>query len=164
MRGHNVCFHREIRKIIFKLSSIPPPIWSSGTWTIFLLVKLLTISCESLAEIYKNWLKATNKNKRAKRPWIAHLSIQAKSQTFNFEIWVNFDQSKRMTLTFDTHSTSLPHLVECFKHLWDLRLQQFPKKKNNFHFFPYKSQIWPWRKMCQGQPRVIIWTTLVVLA
>ena len=37
---------------------------------------------------------------------------------------------------------------------------------NNFHFFPYKSlcdQIWPWRKMGQGQPRVIIWTTLVVL-
>ena len=37
---------------------------------------------------------------------------------------------------------------------------------NNFHFFPYKSlcdQIWPWRKMGQGQPRVMIWTTLVVL-
>ena len=40
------------------------------------------------------------------------------------------------------------------------------QKVNNFHFFPYKSlcdQIWPWRKMGQGQPRVIIWTTLVVL-
>ena len=40
------------------------------------------------------------------------------------------------------------------------------KKINNFHFFPYKSlcdQIWPWRKMGQSQPRVIIWTTLVVL-
>ena len=40
------------------------------------------------------------------------------------------------------------------------------QKINNFHFFPYKSlcdQIWPWRKMGQGQPRVIIWTTLVVL-
>ena len=40
------------------------------------------------------------------------------------------------------------------------------KKINNFHFFPYKSlcdQIWLWRKMGQGQPRVIIWTTLVVL-
>ena len=39
-------------------------------------------------------------------------------------------------------------------------------KINNFHFFPYKSlcdQIWPWRKMGQGQPRVINWTTLVVL-
>ena len=41
------------------------------------------------------------------------------------------------------------------------------KKINNFHFFPIKSlchQIWPWRKMCQGKLRVIIWTTLVVLA
>ena len=40
------------------------------------------------------------------------------------------------------------------------------KKINNFHFFPYKSlcnQIWPWRKMGQGQPREIIWTNLVVL-
>ena len=46
------------------------------------------------------------KNKRALRPWIAHLSIKAKSQTFNFEIWVTSDQGQRMTLTFDTHSTS----------------------------------------------------------
>ena len=33
-------------------------------------------------------------------------------------------------------------------------------------FFPYKSirdQIWPCRKICQGQSRVIIWTNLVVL-
>ena len=68
-------------------------------------------------------------NKRAKRPWIAHLSIQAKSQTFNFEIWVTFDQGQRMTLTIDTHSTSLTHWVECFKQLWDLRLQKFKKNK-----------------------------------
>ena len=35
-----------------------------------------------------------------------------------------------------------------------------------FTFFPYKSireQIWPCRKIGQGQPRVIIWTNLVVL-
>ena len=40
------------------------------------------------------------------------------------------------------------------------------KKLNNFYFFPYTSlcdQIWPLHKMGQGQPRVIIWTTLVVL-
>ena len=29
MRGHNICFHSEIRKIIFELSSILPLIWSS---------------------------------------------------------------------------------------------------------------------------------------
>ena len=40
------------------------------------------------------------------------------------------------------------------------------QKINNFYFFQCKSlcdQIWPWRKMGQRQPRVIIWTTLVVL-
>ena len=26
--------------------------------------------------------------------------------SFNFEIWVTFDQGQRMTLTFDTHPTS----------------------------------------------------------
>ena len=78
---------------------------------------------------------------------------------------MTFDQGQRMTLTFDTHSTSLTHLAKCFMQLWDPRLQWF-QKNNNFHFFPYKSlcdQIWPWRKMGQGQPRVIIWTTLVEL-
>ena len=51
------------------------------------------------------------------------------SQTFNFEIWVTFDQGQKMTLTFDTHSTSLTHLAERFKRLWDLRLQQFPNNR-----------------------------------
>ena len=37
------------------------------------------------------------------------------SQTFNFEIWMTFGQGQRMTLTFDTHSTSLNHLGECKK-------------------------------------------------
>ena len=45
------------------------------------------------------------------------------SQTFNFEIWVTFDQGQRMTLTFDTYSNSLTNLAECFKQLWDTRLQ-----------------------------------------
>ena len=29
MRGHNICFHGEIRKIVFELSSVLPCIWSS---------------------------------------------------------------------------------------------------------------------------------------
>ena len=40
-------------------------------------------------------------------------------------------------------------------------------KKKLFYFLPYKSlwnQIWPWCKIGQGQSRVIIWTTLVILA
>ena len=39
-------------------------------------------------------------------------------------------------------------------------------KTHCFTFFPYKSirdQIWPCRKIGQGQPRFIIWTNLVVL-
>ena len=30
MRGHNICFHGEIRKFIFEISSIPLHILSSG--------------------------------------------------------------------------------------------------------------------------------------
>ena len=33
MRGHNVGFHREIRKIILELSSVPPLIWSCGIFS-----------------------------------------------------------------------------------------------------------------------------------
>ena len=35
--------------------------------------------------------------------------------SFNFEIWVTFDQGQRKTLTFDTHLTWLTHLAKCFK-------------------------------------------------
>ena len=66
-----------------------------------------------------------------------------------------------MTLTFDTHSTSLTHLSN-----FEIQGCNSFQKINNFQFFPYKSlsdQIWPWRKMSQGQPRVIIWTPLVEL-
>ena len=82
-------------------------------------------STSEMADIFNTWdeIFLVFTNKRAKRPWFAHLSIQTKSQTFNFEIWVTFDQGQRMTLTFDAHSTSLTHLVKCFKQLWDLRLQ-----------------------------------------
>ena len=37
--------------------------------------------------------------------------------SFNIEIRVTFDQGQGMALTFDTHSTSLTHLVEFFKQL-----------------------------------------------
>ena len=37
--------------------------------------------------------------------------------SFIFEILVTFDQGQRMTLTFDTHSTSLTYLANCFKQL-----------------------------------------------
>ena len=43
--------------------------------------------------------------------------------SFNFEIWMTFDQGQKMTLTFDTYPTSKTHLAESFKQLWDFRLQ-----------------------------------------
>ena len=33
MKGHNICFHRVIRKSAFKLSSIPPLIRSSDSFS-----------------------------------------------------------------------------------------------------------------------------------
>ena len=32
-------------------------------------------------------------------------------QVYNIEIWMTVDQGQRITLTFDTHSTSLTHLA-----------------------------------------------------
>ena len=67
--------------------------------------------------------------------WFQIAQLFLRKTSFYFEIWVTFDQGQRMTLTFDTHSTSLTHLVECFKQLWDVKMQKFPKNYN-FHFSP----------------------------
>ena len=55
--------------------------------------------------------------------WFQITQLFLRKTSFNFDIRVIFDQGQTMTLTFDTHSTSLTHLVECFKQLWDQRLQ-----------------------------------------
>ena len=63
-------------------------------------------------------------------------------------------QGQEVTLTFNTHISSLSQLVSGH------RLQNF-WKINSFHFFLWISlyyQIWPCRKIGQGQPMVIIWT------
>ena len=49
--------------------------------------------------------------------WFQITQLVLKKTSFNIEIRVNFDQSQRMTLTFDTHSTSLTNLAKCFKQL-----------------------------------------------
>ena len=84
-----------------------------------------------------------------------HMSFGSKSLNyfcektrFNFEIWVTFVQGQRMNLTFDTHLTSLTHLVECFKQLWDLKLQKFPKKW--LSRFPKYDLSVKWVKVNQG--------------
>ena len=75
----------------------------------------------------------------------------------------DFGPSQWMTLTFNIHIGPCTYLVNYICQLWYLRLQQFLKIQ--FYFFPSNSirdQIWPCRKIGQGQPRVIIWTNLVV--
>ena len=56
------------------------------------------------------------------------LNFFCKKTTFNFEIWVTFVQGQRMTLTFDTHSTSLTHLVEGFMQTLRLKAAIVSKK------------------------------------
>ena len=41
--------------------------------------------------------------------WFQITKLFLRKTSFNFEIWVIFDQGQRMTLTFDTRSTSLTH-------------------------------------------------------
>ena len=55
-------------------------------------------------------------------------------------IWVTLDEGRWMTLTFDIHISSCTDLAESVRN-----------------------QIWPCRKIGQGQFRVIIWANLVVL-
>ena len=38
--------------------------------------------------------------------WFQIAQLFLRKTSFNFEIWVTFDQGQRMTLTFDTHPTS----------------------------------------------------------
>ena len=55
--------------------------------------------------------------------WFQIAQLFFRKTSFNFEIWVTFDQGQRKTLAFDTHPTSLTNLAECSKQLWDPRLQ-----------------------------------------
>ena len=49
MRGHIICFHLEVRKIIFELSSIPPLIWNSGVYN--LAIEYMQKSPEKLQRV-----------------------------------------------------------------------------------------------------------------
>ena len=74
--------------------------------------------------------------------WFQIAQLFLRKTSFDFEIWVTFDQGQRTTLTFDTHSTSLALLAKCFKQLWDLRLKKFAKDKQ-FSLFPIHKPMWP---------------------
>ena len=81
-------------------------------------------------------------------------------------VWVTLDEAQWMTMTFDIHKGSCTHLVDWIYQLWYLRLNSL--LVHYFTSFSYKcirDQIWPCRKIGkdQGQPRVITWTTFVIL-
>ena len=69
-----------------------------------------------------------------------------------------------MTLTFDIHIGLCTHLLTASTN-FDIDCNSF-WNIHCFTLFPHKSirdQIWPCCKIDQGQPRIIIWTNLVVL-
>ena len=83
-------------------------------------------------------------------------------------IWVTLDQGQWMTLTFDVHIDSCSHLDNCIYQLWHHRLYCTIVSETSIvlpfsHTKKKGDQIWPCRKIGHGQPRVIIWTHLVVL-
>ena len=78
---------------------------------------------------------------------------------------MTLDQGQWMFLTFDIHIGSWTHLFNSSTNFDIIDYNSF-WKIHCFTFFPCKStrdQIWPSRKIGQGQPRVINWTNLVVL-
>ena len=71
-------------------------------------------------------------------------------------------QSQWMTLTLGCHKSSYTHL---FDYMY-LQASTVTQTSTVEAFSPYRSkrdQIWPCCKIGQGQPKVIIWTNLVVL-
>ena len=77
---------------------------------------------------------------------------------------VVIEKKKWMTLTFDIHTGSCTQITTSTN--FDIIDNTSYQNIHCFIFFPYKSimdQIWPCRKIGQGQPRVIIWTNLLVL-
>ena len=76
MRGHNICFLRDIRKIIFELSSIPPLIWSSELCYKDKLLKETTCSFRNMffpiqadLDLQPTWTIVLNGTSSPQRPW-----------------------------------------------------------------------------------------------
>ena len=57
MMGHKICFGWELRKIISELSSIPPLIWSSATYPMFIF--FYSYLCFSLYQFIPSILVST---------------------------------------------------------------------------------------------------------
>ena len=69
-----------------------------------------TLVMWSYSHLYKFSFPFTHK--LSKEIWFQMTQQIPRETSFNFEIWVTFGQSQMMTLTFDTHLTSLTHLFE----------------------------------------------------
>ena len=79
--------------------------------------------------------------------------------------WVSLVQGQWVTLTFDIHIVSYTDLVNCIYQRWHHRLLEFLKYPLFYLCLTYKSireEIWPCRKIGQGEPSVIIWTNMIV--
>ena len=88
------------------------------------------------------------------------LAVSKEKKFENVWIWMSLEQGQWMTLTFDFHIGSWYHLVNSIYQLWYHRLQYFLKNPL-FYLFSH-TKVYGIKKG-QGQPRVIIWTNLVVL-
>ena len=94
------------------------------------------------------------------------LAVSKEKKYENVWIWMTFDKGQWMTLTFHFHTGSWNHLVKSNYQLLISQTTIVSEKSIVLPFYPYKSirdQIWHCRKKGQCQPRVIIWTNLVVL-
>ena len=78
---------------------------------------------------------------------------------------MTLDQGQRMTLTFDIRTGSCNHLVTLSTNFditdYNSLKNKTKNKQTNKHCYLFP--IWPCRKIGQGQPRVTVWTKLVVL-
>ena len=76
-------------------------------------------------------------NQEQNKIWFKMAQSFLRKASFNFQMLMTLGQGQEMTLTFNTQISSLSRLVSGHK---------------------YVTEIWPCRKIGQGQPRVIIWT------
>ena len=101
---------------------------------------------------------------KKRHPW-GHFIMQ-EERSYHFDHWLYVSKNSS-TLWFYAHIFTIlyMHLGTGRQHI-RAKILMSTGRPHHFTFFPYKSirdQIWPCRKIGQGQPRVIIWTNLVIL-
>ena len=79
-----------------------------------------------LAQLYFFYKKQTIKKQKKQQQKTKNKQTN-KQTSFNFDIWVTFDQGHWVTLTFGTHAASLIQLVDCIYQFKVHREQQYSK-------------------------------------